>query len=180
MRKVYWRPRAVSRTALFLIAGFSLVGLILVEVFKVNSERPFRKEKLAAATLAAEAMEAIFYAREEIGPEIDKGTDPTESGLVGLAMSPVTSVSGQLAAKQTSINPNFAAVIVDMLMRCDVKEGDLVGVGVSGSFPALNICVYSAIESLKLRPIVVASTSASQWGANVPDLTMDRHGTNPG
>lgn len=170
MKKVYWRPRTVSRTALVLIAGYSLVGLILVEVFKVEVDRPFFEEKRKATELAEQAMDEIYYEREDLGPEIDPNTDPTESGLIGLAMSPVTSVSGQLVAKQTSINPNFAAVIVDMLKRCDVKEGDVVAAGVSGSFPALNICVYAAMETLKVRPIVIASASASQWGANVPDL----------
>ncbi len=170
MRKVYWRPRTVSRTALVLIAGYSLVGLILVEVYKVDAERPYIKEKLAATDLALQAMDEIYYEREDLGPEIDPATDPTESGLIGLAMSPVTSVSGQLVAKQTTINPNFAAVMVQMLKRCDVNEGDVVAAGVSGSFPALNICVYAAMETLKVRPIVIASASASQWGANVPDL----------
>jgi poly-gamma-glutamate system protein len=57
-----------------------------------------------------------------------------------------------------------------MLKRADIKEGDVVAVGCSGSFPALNACVYAALETLKAKPIVIASASASQWGANVPDL----------
>jgi len=57
-----------------------------------------------------------------------------------------------------------------MLHRADVKEGDVVAVGCTGSFPALNICVYAALETLRAKPIVIASASASQWGANVPNL----------
>jgi poly-gamma-glutamate system protein len=41
---------------------------------------------------------------------------------------------------------------------------------VSGSFPALNICTFAACETLKLKYVSIASASASQWGANVPDL----------
>ena len=170
MRKVYWRPKSVSRTALTLIAGFAVAGLIIVESRPITNERPYQQEKLDAANLAAEGFEAVYYARAEFGPPIDPTTDPTESGLIGLPMSPVTSISGHLAAKQTSVNPNFAAVIVDMLKKSGVKEGDTIAVGVSGSFPALNLCVYAAVETLKLNPIVIASAAASQWGANCPDL----------
>ncbi len=170
MKKVYWRPKAVSRTALLLIAGFSLLGLIMVESWQVTRERPFQAEKLAAARLAADAMETLYFAREEVGPAIDRSIDPTESGLIGLTMSPVTSISGHLIAKQTTVNPNFAAAMVDMLKRADVGEGDVVAVGVSGSFPALNVCTYAALEVLKAKSIVIASAAASQFGANVPDL----------
>ena len=83
---------------------------------------------------------------------------------------PVTSVLGHLSAKQTSTNPNFAAVLVEMLKEAGVQQGDVVAVGVSGSFPALNICTYAALESLGARPLVISSASASQWGANVPQL----------
>jgi len=170
MKKIYWRPRAVSRPALILIAVVSLVGLLLVENLQVTRRRPNYDQKVAAAELAAKAIETIYYERSEVGPDIDPSTDPTESGLIGVAMSPVTSISGDLIAKQTTINPNFAAVILDMLARAGVKEGDVVAVGCSGSFPALNICTYAALETLGAKPIVISSAAASQWGANVPEL----------
>ncbi len=170
MKNIYWRPRAVSRTALVLIAVGSLVALLLVENLKVIKNRPHHDQKMAAAKLAAEAMERIYYARLETGVPIDVATDPTQSGLIGLPMSAVTSISGALSAKQTSINPNFAAVIVEMLRRAEVEEGDIVACGLSGSFPALNICLYAALETLGVKPIVISSAAASQWGANVPDL----------
>ena len=170
MKKIYWRPRAVSRIALTLIGLLSVVGLLLVENLLVIRERPYHDEKMAAAKLAEQAMEAIYYARSETGPEIDPSVDPTESGLIGVPISPVTTVSGNLSSKQTTINPNFAAVLVDMLKRAGVKEGDTVAVGLSGSFPAINISVYAAVETLQLEPIIISSASASQWGANVPEL----------
>jgi hypothetical protein len=104
------------------------------------------------------------------GFPIDRTMDPAESGLIGLPTSPVTSVIGDVAAKQTSANPNFAAVMVEMLKDCGVQEGDVVAVGMSGSFPALNICTYAACEALKVKPLVISSASASEWGANVPTL----------
>jgi poly-gamma-glutamate system protein len=58
-----------------------------------------------------------------------------------------------------------------------VKEGDKVAVGVSGSFPGLNLATYAAIATLKAEPIVIASSSSSEWGANHVDylwLDMER------
>jgi hypothetical protein len=170
MKKIYWRPRAVSRPALLLVALISLAGLALVESWKVENPQPFLEEKTAAAKLAQDAFAAVKAARVEVGPPIDRLVDPSESGLIGLPMSPVTSVWGEVAAKQTSVNPNFAAVIVDMLKEANVQENDVVAVGVSGSFPALNIAAYAACETLKVQPLVISSASASQWGANVPAL----------
>ncbi len=170
MKKIYWRPRAVSRPALALIALVSLGGITLVEHSPVSQRRPFYAEKLAAAEKAAQGMEEIYYARLQTGVPIAPEFDPTESGLIGIRMSPVTTLAGDLDSKQTTINPNFAAVVVDLLKRAGVKEGDVVAVGCSGSFPAINLAVYVALETLKVKPIVIHSASASQWGANVPEL----------
>ena len=171
MKKLYWRPRAVSKTALTLIAVLSAGGIILVENYQVSRKRSFYEEKLKATEIAISGQEVIREARDALGVPIDIEKDPTGSGLVGIPMSATTSISGVLESKQTSTNPNFAGVVVDMLKRAGVKEGDTVAVGVSGSFPAINLAVYSAIEALKLKPIVIASAAASQWGANIPELT---------
>lgn len=170
MKRIYWRPRTVSRTALSLISIISLAGLIAVEALKTRTKQPFYEEKIAAAKLALEAMDVIKQKRLELGHPINPETDPSESGLIGEIMTPVTSVTGSLMSKQTSVNPNFAAAVVDMFKRAGCKQGDVIAVALSGSFPSLNICVLSAVESLKLRPIIIASATASQFGANHPDL----------
>jgi poly-gamma-glutamate system protein len=170
MKKVYWRPKAVSRTALWLICAVSLVGLLMVQKFRVVTEQPYQEEKLAAAKLAKEAFEVIYFEREDTGVEIEQKVDPTRSGLVGVPNSSVTSLSGVLESKQLTINPNFAAVAVQLLKDAGVEKGDVVAVGVSGSFPALNVAVYAAIEVLELEPIVISSAASSTWGANIPEL----------
>jgi poly-gamma-glutamate system protein len=170
MKRVYWRPRAVSRTALLLIAAASLAGLLLVEFRPHPVQQPYYTEKLDASALAERCMLEIRKRRMELLPPINRETDPNESGLIGEAMTAATSYTGVLAAKQISVNPNFAAVVVDMLKRAGVKKGDAVAIGYSGSFPALNICVMAAVQTLELEPIGIASASASQWGANRPDL----------
>jgi hypothetical protein len=65
-----------------------------------------------------------------------------------------------------------------MLHDAGVRSGDVVAVGCSGSFPALNLCVCAALETMRARPIIIASASASQFGANMPDflwIDMERH-----
>ncbi|MCO6046396.1 poly-gamma-glutamate system protein [Aeoliella sp. ICT_H6.2] len=169
MKKVIWRPKAVSRPALGLIALLSAVGMLMVEQFRVDRQQAYHQEKIEAAQMAERAFKVVYDARmgiEEIVPEFD----PLETGLIGVVRSSITSVHGVLPSKQTSVNPNFAAVMVDMLKRAGVKEGDKVGVGLSGSFPALNICTLVAIESLGAEPIPISSGAASQWGANLPKL----------
>lgn len=169
-KKLYWRPRGIPSTVLALIALVSLLGMLAVEVFQIRRVQPDYTRKLEAAQLAQEGMEIIKEERLARGATIDPEVDPAGSGLVGLPMSSVTTVAGQVAAKQTSINPNFAAVVVEMLSRAGVKKGDVVAVGASGSFPALNICVYAALRTLELQPIIISSASASQFGANDPDM----------
>lgn len=170
MKKLYWRPQAVSQKALVLVGLFAIGGAILVENFKGKNKQAYFEEKMTASQLSLSAMESIRAARVQAGYEIDPTVDPAQSGLIGLPISSVTSVSGVLVAKQTSINPNFAAVIVDLLKRAKVKDGDTVAVGCSGSFPALNVSVYAALETMKVKPLIVSSAAASQWGANIPEL----------
>lgn len=170
MKKIYWRPSGLPLTAYLLIALISVGGLVSVERFQSVVLQPYYREKVSAARLALTAMEVIKNERVKQGAEIDPEVDPAESGLIGSMVSPVTTEIGDLKAKQTSINPNFAAVVVSLLRKAKVKEGDPVAVSFTGSFPALDICVCAAIETLKLKPIVISTASASQWGANLPDF----------
>lgn len=59
-----------------------------------------------------------------------------------------------------------------MLQAMDgVGQGDRVAVNFSGSFPALNLAVMSAVQVLELEPVIIASAGASTWGANQPEFT---------
>ncbi len=170
MKKIYWRPSGLPLSAYLLIALISIGGFVSVERFQFVVLQPYYHEKLSAARLALTAMEVIKSERVKRGVEIDTEVDPTESGLIGSMVSPVTTEIGDLKAKQTSINPNFAAVMVSLLKKAKVKEGDPVAVSFTGSFPALDICACAAIQTLKLKPIIISTASASQWGANLPDF----------
>lgn len=171
MRKLYWRPPGVSRSALVLVALTALIALVVVETFMVKRKQPFYEEKLAAARLTKLAMQVIKANKEERGIRIDPDADPAGSGMIGAALTTITSNTGYLDAKRTSVNPNFAAVIVDLLGEARISHGSTVAVGVSGSFPALNIAALAALHEMKLRPIVISSVAASEWGANHVDYT---------
>jgi poly-gamma-glutamate system protein len=171
MKKIYWRPQGMPISAFVLIALFSIAGLYLVEHFQFASHKPgFHRERLKASNLAIEAMDIIKQEKQRRGLPVDLETDPARSGLIGPVMSDVTSDIGDLEAKQTSINPNFAAVFIELLKKSGVKPWEPVAVSLTGSFPALNIALYSAMAVLHLRPIIISSAASSQYGANDPDL----------
>ena len=170
MKRIYWRPRAVSQAVVVLVAVLALFSMLAVEFFKADVQQDHYDVKKQAVELSYNCMETIKARREALGYNIDKDVDPAETGMIGMMISEVTTIAGHLPSKQTSTNPNFAAVVVDMLKRADVRKGDLVAVGCSGSFPALNTSVYAALETLEAKPVIIASAGASQFGANFPKL----------
>jgi poly-gamma-glutamate system protein len=161
-----------------VVALLSLFGLALVFKNPTPPDDAQQLRKWTAARQAAAMFESVKHERLRRGLPIESGFDPTGSGLVGNSMSMVTSRPSDLRSKQTSINPNFAAAIVDMLVEAGVHPGDTVAVGWTGSFPAFNICLSAALESLDVRPLIIASATSSQYGANLPEwmwLDMERH-----
>jgi poly-gamma-glutamate system protein len=168
MTHVYWRPQRVGARALMLVTALAIVALAAVEFIPTRVEQRHYEDKLKAARLAQKAFGVLKTERQRLGIPIDAETDPGESGLVGALMSPVTTNSGHLPAKQTTLNPNWAAVFVGILKAAGLNAGDTVAIGVSGSFPAWNVATFAAVETLKLKPVVIASVSGSQFGANDP------------
>ncbi len=171
MRGMYWKPEGASQVQRAVVAALAIVGLVAVEVFPTEEQQPHYAEKMLAARKAQEALEVLHEASERKGLGLLMKTDPAGSRMIGEVLSPITSGSGSLVSKQTSVNPNFAAVIVEWLKELRVKPGEVVAVGLSGSFPAMNVAVYSAIHELGIEPIIISSTAASQWGANHPNFT---------
>jgi poly-gamma-glutamate system protein len=177
VKKIYWRPPSLSRTALVLVALVAVAAYVAVETYPVVVKQPRYAEKLAAARLAEKAMETIKERKLRLGHTIDPDADPALTGIIGESITPVTSNTGFLDAKRTSTNPNFAAIILHLLHEAGVEEGDRVAVGVSGSFPGLNVATYAALATLGAEPIIIASSSSSEWGANHVDylwIDMER------
>ena len=167
--KVYWRTKAASSGAQILLIIAALAALLAVQVFKRRESTADYEDMLAASQTCAEGLELVGRVRRRFRP-IDLEVDPLGTGVIGIAASPVTSLAGNLQSKQATVNPNWAAMVVRLLRKARVREGDVVAVAVSGSFPALNLATYCAIEQIGARPIIIVSASASQWGANIPGL----------
>lgn len=160
-----------SNIVLLILAILSLTGFYIVEKNKVMRKKKWYDEKLEAAKLcqdAARKLKNYYFGDVEY---VDNINDPNETGLIGHEYSPITSERGSFAAKSTSVNPNFAALVIQYLKDLEVKEGDYVAVGLTGSFPGLNLAVYSAMQTLKLNPVIICSVASSSWGANDPDYT---------
>ena len=177
MKSVYWRPRKISQPAVLAMGLFASVSLTLVELLPLASSPPYLAEKMCAVELAEKGRQAIRRQRERLHLRINHAFDPRRTGLVGNAMSCITSKPADLAAKHIALHPQFPAAMIQILVDAGVRKGDLVAVGWSGSFPGLNLALSSAMEAMHLQPIIIASVMASQYGANEPDfvwLDMER------
>jgi poly-gamma-glutamate system protein len=160
-----------SNPVLGIFAVAALLAFLAVENSKLDVKQKWYNEKLEAAKQAKTAQQAIKDYRFERGVFMDEVNDPNETALIGQDLTPITTDRGDIDAKLASTNPNFAAVVVELLKQAGVREKDHVAVAMTGSFPALNISVLSALETLKLVPIVITSVGASNWGANDPQFT---------
>lgn len=171
MKNIYWHAHNLPRLIMILFCVFVLAGLGIVEHFKQSKPQPNFQAKLHAASWTYKAFQQIRKARYQHHAAINTSTDPQRSGLIGKQLTDITTDSGNLYSKQTTINPNIAALFVEWLKQLNAKPGDVVAVGMTGSFPALDIAMLSAIKTLKLKPLIVFSAAASQYGANLPDFS---------
>ena len=162
---------AGSKRVLSVIALFALLAFLAVENGKVDYKLKWYEQKLEASKLAKQAEDYLREYRLQKGVFIDNVNDPNETALIGQDITLITTDRGYIEAKLTATNPNFAAVIVDMLKEADLKKNDIVAVAFTGSLPGLNLAVMAAIETLELKPIIITSVGASNYGANDPYFT---------
>lgn len=127
--------------------------------------------RLAAARRMQACMDAVKSYKQKrnipLNPEDVFGT-----GMLGEEYNGITTTLGDLQAKRTTANSDMAALCVALLEKAGVKQGDTVGVGVSGSFPSMNLAVLCACEEMKVKTLTIPSVGASTYGANNPDLTF--------
>lgn len=158
------------------------LGLLLAASTVVLSlaRRPMRFDEtaMAASRLMIASVESLAGHRRDLRIPVDPYTDPAGSGLIGADDSDLTTTIGELRAKQTSMNPAFAGLIVMWLKEAGVVAGDRVALSLTGSFPGLNIAALSACAAMSVEPVIISSVGASSFGANIPGfswLDMERH-----
>lgn len=164
-------PSAKSKLSLILLMLVAIALFIWVENSRVFISDKYYEEKLAASKLMQSAELAIKEHRNAEGIYIDEVNDPNRTAMIGDKQSPIVTDRGDLTSKLTSLNPNFAAMIVEMFKESNLKKGDKIAISYTGSFPALNIAVLSASKVLELEPIIISSVGASMFGATDPEFT---------
>lgn len=168
---VYWRAANPKPVAMALLAIVAAASVATTEVAQTTHVLPHLQEKLAAARLCSRAFDVLREERLRRGLLIDPELDPTRSGLIGALLTPVTTEAGKLVAKQTSINPNFGAVVVQMLLEAGVRPGETIAVNMTGSYPAFDVAVLAGAQTLDLKVLLFVSAGSSQWGANEVGFT---------
>ena len=157
---------------LVLILIAAILAISLVDNFKNIKKTDHYEQQIRAAETMHSAINKLSEHRKELNIPIDENIDPNETGIIGKEFTPLTTTLGNLEAKRTALNPDFAALMVRYFNQIGLQEGDYIGVGASGSFPGLILATLSAADSLNLQPIIIYSVGASMYGANIPDFTF--------
>jgi poly-gamma-glutamate system protein len=161
-----------STPVVTLLALVAISGYLWVEKGKEYVEQPLYKAKMQVATKTAEALTYLKNKRFKNVEFIDNLNDPNETGIIGQKYSHITTGSGSLPIKLSTTNPDFGALMVELLRQADIQPGDPVVVGMTGSFPALDIEMLLALEQMQAQIILIPSVTSSSWGANHPDYTI--------
>ncbi len=156
------------------LVGLSLLSLTCFMVsinFKTVEISPSHDYKIKAAKLMEKSLKTLKDYRLENSVFIDLENDPNETGLIGVPYSLITTDEGDLDAKLTTLDPNFSAVMIDLMYEIKLGKNDTIAVMITGSMPGANIAVLTACQALGVYPVIISSLGASQWGANQADFT---------
>ena len=164
-------PAIQKTSTLVILSAIALVSFVVSINSTTIDISPSYDMKIKAANLMKESMVELKNVRMEAGVFIDDENDPNETGLVGSPFSLITTDEGDLDAKLTTLDPNFSAGMVELMLRMSLQDGDTVAILLTGSMPGANIAVLTAASAMGLIPMVITSVGASQWGANHADFT---------
>ncbi|MCE1158120.1 MAG: poly-gamma-glutamate system protein [Spirochaetia bacterium] len=164
------------RNTFFLRLLFFVITALLVIIaaklqlpygFKAEVPEDISQAAAQAGRTMERAIETIKKAKTDAGIPIMPGT----RGVIGEEYNFLTTTLGSLSAKKSAENPAWASTLVRELWRFGLKKGDLLALGMSGSFPGLNIALISAAQALELEVLAVSSVTASSYGANQEGFT---------
>lgn len=170
IKRYQWIFIAITILALFFF--------YVEDYFKSPEKTPHYTEKLRAAKLASSAMNSLKKEMIERNIVCDSINDPNETYLVGNKFSVISAGQNSLNDVLTSLNPNFAAAIIELFYLMDLSRGDVVAINTNGSFPGLNISVLSACEIYGLKPVITTAVSPASYGVTTPEFTwldMETH-----
>ena len=165
--------KRISIAQLLLVIWMVVMVLAVVSNvrFAKTAEHPYYEKMLEASSLTKKAFDTIKQYKLDNGMPI-VSEDKLKTGLIGEEATAIFTTPGNLHAKRTTCNPNWAAVIIDYFYKANLKSGDQVVFVFSGSVPGLNIAALAAAEVFGLNTAVMASIGASSYGATDPDFTF--------
>lgn len=165
--------RLPCAVCLLLACAVCLLGVALTLSGQTRVRLPYADVQLAAARRMAAAERAVLAAIEKQGIEME-ADDLNRTGLIGPEWTELTTSLGMVEAKRTSLQPDFAALMVKYYQEAGLKAGDTVCCGTSGSFPGLCIAAVAAANEMGLNVRLIASYGSSMYGATRTQLSIVR------
>ena len=166
-----FKPVIQETRTLVVLAIISIIAYSIAYFSRMEFVSNTYDIKINAAMKMQESMKTLKNIRMEKGVFIDIENDPNETGLVGSQFSLITTDEGDLDAKLTTLDPNFAAAMVELLTRANLTSGDTIALMLTGSMPGANMAMLIACKAMDIYPFIISSIGASQWGANDPEMT---------
>lgn len=160
-----------SPLVLSILGVLAISFLFIAEQTKREIETEWFDEKLEASRLSETAQKHLKQLRLGEAVFTNNLNDPNETGLIGQEFSLISTGRGSLPVKASTVNANFAGLILQLLKEAKVQKGDKVALCATGSFPALNISTMAALQTLGAEPLLISSVTSSTWGATDPEFT---------
>jgi poly-gamma-glutamate system protein len=167
-----WVKSNISIKYLIILLIIVIIGFSLVEFTKIKVLTDYYDIQIEAANIMSKSLQAIQEGKIAKGIPIDEQADPNQTGIIGEEYTPLTTTLGNLSAKRTSANPDFAALLVKYFKEAGLVSGDVIAIGSSGSFPGLILATLSACKATGVKPLLIYSIGASEYGATISTFTF--------
>ena len=172
MKKKYFRVKIrLPYLLLALVIGVAgFAGTWLGKQKALNEYADVQKAAAVRMQQAEAELLGVIQAENILIEDIDLNA----TGLIGPEWTPLTTTPGLEDAKRTTLDPNFAALMVKYFSEAGLKAGDRVAIGTSGSFPGLVIATLCAGTEMGLDLDVIASFGSSMYGATRLEFNICR------
>lgn len=167
-----WVKAKINIKIIIISALLAIFALIIIFFSSSKTENPAFKTQITAAQKVLTAQKVIYQAKKARNLKINTKLDPNKTALIGQEYTKLTTTLGNLKAKRTATNPDFAALMVNYFKKLNLKSGDKIAIGASGSFPGLILAVLSASETMDLEVELIYSLGSSMYGANIPNFSF--------
>lgn len=167
-----WVKAKIHIKVIIISALLAIFALIIIFFSSSKVKNPAFKTQVEAAQKVLTAQKVIYQAKKTRNLKINTKLDPNQTALIGQEYTKITTTLGNLKAKRTATNPDFAALMVNYFKQLNLKPGDKIAIGASGSFPGLILAVLSASQTMDLEVELIYSLGSSMYGANIPNFSF--------